>query len=84
MQQVETAETRLVGPRGAAVADGQDVYPAEIEAVLSSHDAVAQCAVVGRAVAGNEEVVAFVQLLKGANASPHERMAHIAPHLTSS
>ncbi|MGZ5875218.1 MAG: class I adenylate-forming enzyme family protein [Bradyrhizobium sp.] len=65
------------------IRSGFNVYPAEIEAVLSSHDAVVQCAVVGRAVEGNEEVVAFVQLLQGSNASPEDLMDHIAPQLTS-
>jgi long-chain acyl-CoA synthetase len=65
------------------IRSGFNVYPAEIEAVLSTHDAVVQCAVVGRAVEGNEEVIAFVQLLQGSNASPQDLMAHIAPQLTS-
>jgi long-chain acyl-CoA synthetase len=47
------------------IRSGFNVYPAEIEAVLSSHKDVVQSAVVGRSVDGNEEVVAFVQLLKG-------------------
>jgi long-chain acyl-CoA synthetase len=65
------------------IRSGFNVYPAEIEAVLSSHDAVVQCAVVGRAVEGNEEVVAFVQLLQGSKTSPEDLMAHVAPQLTS-
>ena len=65
------------------IRSGFNVYPAEIEAVLSSHDAVVQCAVVGRTVEGNEEVVAFVQLLQGSTASPDDLMAHVAPQLTS-
>ena len=64
------------------IRSGFNVYPAEIEAIISSHDAVVQCAVVGRPVEGNEEVVAFVQLLKGSTTSPQELMAHIAPQLT--
>ena len=51
------------------IRSGFNVYPAEIEAMLSSHDAVVQSAVVGRPVEGNEEVVAFVQLLKGSKTS---------------
>jgi acyl-CoA synthetase (AMP-forming)/AMP-acid ligase II len=47
------------------IRSGFNVYPAEIEAVLSSHTEVVQSAVVGRPVEGNEEVVAFVQLIKG-------------------
>ena len=65
------------------IRSGFNVYPAEIEAVLSSHASVVQCAVVGRAVEGNEEVVAFVQLLQGTNTSVEELMAHVAPQLTS-
>ncbi len=65
------------------IRSGFNVYPAEIEAVLSSHDSVVQCAVVGRPVEGNEEVVAFVQLLQGTPTSVEELMAHVAPQLTS-
>lgn len=65
------------------IRSGFNVYPAEIEAIISTHDAVVQCAVVGRPVEGNEEVVAFVQLLKGSKTSPQDLMAHVAPQLTS-
>ncbi len=40
---------------------GFNVYPAEVEAILNAHPGVAVSAVVGRAVGGDEEVVAFVQ-----------------------
>jgi long-chain acyl-CoA synthetase len=65
------------------IRSGFNVYPAEIEAVISTHPAVVQSAVVGRPVEGNEEVVAFVQLLKGSNVTAQDLMAHIAPQLTS-
>jgi long-chain acyl-CoA synthetase len=65
------------------IRSGFNVYPAEIEAVLSTHSAVVQCAVVGRPVEGNEEIVAFVQLLKGSTATAQDLMAHVAPQLTS-
>jgi long-chain acyl-CoA synthetase len=65
------------------IRSGFNVYPAEIEAVLSTHDAVVQCAVVGRHVEGNEEVVAFVQLLKGSTVTAQDLQAHVAPQLTS-
>ena len=65
------------------IRSGFNVYPAEIEAVLSTHDAVLQCAVVGREADGNEEVVAFVQLIKGSKATAQDLMAHVAPQLTS-
>jgi acyl-CoA synthetase (AMP-forming)/AMP-acid ligase II len=65
------------------IRSGFNVYPAEIEAVISTHPAVVQCAVVGRQAAGNEEVVAFVQLIKGSDATAADVMAHVAPQLTS-
>lgn len=65
------------------IRSGFNVYPAEIEAVLSSHEHVVQCAVVGRPVEGNEEVIAFVKLLAGTQTSPQDLMAHVAPQLTS-
>jgi long-chain acyl-CoA synthetase len=66
------------------IRSGFNVYPAEVEAVISAHADVVQCAVVGRAIDGNnEEVVAFVQLLRGAQTSPHDLMAHAASQLTS-
>jgi acyl-CoA synthetase (AMP-forming)/AMP-acid ligase II len=49
------------------IRSGFNVYPAEVEAVLNSHKDVVQSAVVGRSVEGNEEVVAFVQLIQGSN-----------------
>jgi len=65
------------------IRSGFNVYPAEIEAVIAAHSAVVQCAVVGRSVGANEEVVAFVQLLKGSNVTAADLMAHIVPQLTS-
>lgn len=65
------------------IRSGFNVYPAEVEAVLSTHCDVVQCAVVGRPVEGNEEIVAFVQLLKGTTATAQDLMAHVAPQLTS-
>ncbi len=65
------------------IRSGFNVYPAEVEAVLNSHDAVVQSAVVGRPVDGNEEVVAFVQLLNSSKVTPSELMAYVSPQLTS-
>ena len=39
--------------------------------------------VVGRAVEGNEEIVAFVQLMQGSPVKPADLMAFINPQLTS-
>ena len=65
------------------IRSGFNVYPAEVEAVISSHKDVVQCAVVGRAVDGNEEVIAFVQLLQGSALKSADLMAFINPQLTS-
>jgi len=65
------------------IRSGFNVYPAEIEAVLNSHRDVVQSAVVGRKVQGNEEVVAFVQLIAGSKVTPSVLAGYIAPQLTS-
>jgi long-chain acyl-CoA synthetase len=65
------------------IRSGFNVYPAEVEAVLNAHPAVVQSAVIGRAVDANEEVVAYVQLLPGANATAHDLMEHADRLLTA-
>ena len=65
------------------IRSGFNVYPAEVEAVLSSHKDVVQSAVVGRVADGNEEIVAFVQLLPGSRVTPEELMSFIRFQLTS-
>src|SRR5215468_10778072 len=64
------------------IRSGFNVYPAEVEAVLNEHPAVVQSAVIGRPVPGNEEVVAYVQLLPGSTATTADLMAHAARLLT--
>jgi acyl-CoA synthetase (AMP-forming)/AMP-acid ligase II len=63
------------------IRSGFNVYPPEVESVLAAHPAVASCAVVGRRVPGNEEVVAFVQLKPGAQAAPQDIAQFAARHL---
>jgi len=65
------------------IRSGFNVYPAEIEAVLSSHKDVVQSAVVGRPVEGNEEVVAFVQLTKGSKTGATELADFLKPQLAA-
>ena len=64
------------------IRSGFNVCPAEVEAVLNDHPAVIQSAVIGRPVPGNEEVVAYVELLPGSTATPADLMAHAARLLT--
>jgi long-chain acyl-CoA synthetase len=63
---------------------GENVYPAEVEAVLNAHPAVVRSAVIGRTVEGTEggeEVVAFVQLSPTSLTSAAELAQHAAQHL---
>ena len=63
---------------------GENVYPAEVEAVLNAHPAVVRSAVVGRTVEGTqggEEVVAYVQLAPSSSTSEADLAQHAAQHL---
>ncbi|NKJ48815.1 AMP-binding protein [Burkholderia sp. SG-MS1] len=57
------------------IRSGFNVYPAEVEHVLNAHPQVVQSAVIGRAVEGNEEVIAFVELTTGATVTPADLIA---------
>src|SRR3546814_16116566 len=64
---------------------GENIYPVEIETVLSAHPAVRECAVVGKPDEHwGEVVVAFVRTVDDADISADELRAHcrasIAPH----
>jgi len=63
---------------------GENVYPAEVEAVLNAHPAVVRSAVIGRTVEGTqggEEVVAYVQLTPSSTISESDLAQHAAQHL---
>ena len=47
------------------IRSGFNVYPAEVESVLTSHADIHQSAVFGQQVEGNEEVIAFVEPAPG-------------------
>ena len=63
------------------IRSGFNVYPAEVEHALNAHPYVVQSAVIGRAVEGNEEVVAFVELIAGATVTSAELIAWCAARL---
>ena len=46
---------------------GFNVYPPEVEAALNMHPEVVQTAVIGRSRAGDEDVLAFVQVAQGSS-----------------
>jgi acyl-CoA synthetase (AMP-forming)/AMP-acid ligase II len=60
---------------------GFNVYPPEVEAVLNAHPDVVHSAVVGRAVEGDEEIVAFVQLSPGSTTTVRDLADHAAREL---
>ena len=47
------------------IRSGFNVYPPDVEQAINAHPDVLQSAVVGRAVEGNEEVIAFVEAAPG-------------------
>ena len=64
------------------IRSGFNVYPVEVEQVLNAHPDVVQSAVVGRAVEGNEEVVAFVEAAPGAQISQDSLRAWLKERLS--
>jgi acyl-CoA synthetase (AMP-forming)/AMP-acid ligase II len=84
LARLEDGNLFIVGrTKDLIVRHGFNVYPAEVEAVLNAYPAVAQSAVIGRSVHGDEEVVAFVQLLPEAVLKPGELEEHAARHLAA-
>jgi acyl-CoA synthetase (AMP-forming)/AMP-acid ligase II len=65
------------------IRSGFNVYPADVEAALSLHDDVAEVAVIGRTVPGNEEVVAFVTARPGATIDPAALSDFVRASLTA-
>lgn len=65
------------------IRSGFNVSPVEVEEALNAHPGVVQSAVVGAAVTGNEEVVAFVEVMPDGTdeAALHDwARAHLAPY----
>jgi acyl-CoA synthetase (AMP-forming)/AMP-acid ligase II len=62
---------------------GFNVYPGEIEAVLSNHDSVLQAAVTGRPSAEGEEILAFVVPRAGHRPDRAVLAQHAAQYLAS-
>lgn len=59
------------------IRSGFNVYPPEIEAILNMHPAVLNSAVVGRSVEGNEEIIAFVELVPGGSVETNDLFAFL-------
>jgi acyl-CoA synthetase (AMP-forming)/AMP-acid ligase II len=88
---LRTGDLGRFGPEGDLYVEGRlkeliirsgfNVYPPEVETVLTAHPDVALSAVLGRAVPGNEEVVAFVQPVPGRTLSVLELRAFVEERL---
>jgi acyl-CoA synthetase (AMP-forming)/AMP-acid ligase II len=88
---LHTGDLGEFGPRGdlrivgrlkeMIIRGGFNVYPAEIERVIAAFAGVAQCAVVGRAVPGDEEIVAFVEPLAEARIDLDALRRHLRERL---
>lgn len=82
LARLEDGNLFIVGrTKDLIVRRGFNVYPAEVEAVLNAHPAVAQSGVIGRSVEGDEEVVAFVQILPDSQSTIPEIAEYAAQRL---
>jgi acyl-CoA synthetase (AMP-forming)/AMP-acid ligase II len=80
----EDANVFIVGrTKDLIIRSGFNVYPAEVEAVLNSHPAVAQSSVISRAAGGDEEILAFVQASSGSHVTEADLAEYAAKHLVS-
>ena len=84
LAKLENGNLFVVGrTKDLIVRSGFNVYPVEVEAVLNAHPAVLQSAVIGRSVEGDEEILAFVQPLHGADVTSTELAEFAAKHLAT-
>jgi long-chain acyl-CoA synthetase len=65
------------------IRSGFNVYPAEVEAVLNAHPAVAQSAVIGKTTNEDEEIVAFVQPVPGSHLTEVDLAEYAAKRLAA-
>jgi acyl-CoA synthetase (AMP-forming)/AMP-acid ligase II len=64
------------------IRSGFKVNPLEVESILNRHPAIAHSAVIGRSVEGNEEVVAFVELVQSVKDLPSDFEAYLRQSLS--
>ncbi|WP_299349413.1 class I adenylate-forming enzyme family protein [uncultured Shimia sp.] len=78
----EEGRLHIVGrSKELIIRSGFNVYPVEVEAALTEHPDVIVAGVVGRAVEGNEEVLAFVKTAKDSGLTIESLRAHLADRL---
>ncbi len=84
LARLEDGNLMIVGrTKDLIVHQGFNVYPAEVEAVLNAHPAVARSGVVGRTIHGDEEVVAFVELMPGSTVNSFDLADYAAQQLAT-
>ena len=82
LARLEDGNLFIVGrTKDLIVRRGFNVYPAEVEAVLNAHPAVVQSGVIGRSVEGDDEVIAFLQLLPNTAVTAADIAEYAAQHL---
>lgn len=76
----DEGELYIVGrKKELIIRSGFNVYPPEVEAMLTRHPGILQAAVVGRSIPGNEEILAF--LLTDGNLSVDDAKNWLRDHL---
>ncbi|RCW64115.1 acyl-CoA synthetase (AMP-forming)/AMP-acid ligase II [Pseudorhodoferax soli] len=88
---LHTGDIGFFGPEGdlsiagrskeMIIRGGFNVYPAEVEKAIAAFPDVAQCAVVGRRVPGDEEVVAYVEPVAGRSVDAGRLLAFLRERL---
>ncbi|MEP6719818.1 MAG: AMP-binding protein [Variovorax sp.] len=88
---LHTGDIGVFGPEGdlsivgrskeMIIRGGFNVYPAEVEKAIAEFPGVAQCAVVGRSVPGDEEIVAYIEPLQGHTVDTARLRAFLREHL---
>lgn len=75
----EGADLTILGrARDLIIRSGHNVSPVEVEAALNAHPAIAQSAVIGVPVAGNEDIHAYIKLADGVELTADDLAAHVA------
>lgn len=64
------------------IRSGFNVYPPEVEAVLTDFSTVSLCAVLGEVVDGDEQIVAYLQPVAGAEINQSDLLAHAKANMT--
>lgn len=63
------------------IRSGFNVYPNEVESILNAHPNTIQSAVVGKKIAGNEEIVAFIEVRQPHKHDEQELHSFLKQHL---